>query len=135
MEAYVSYTPAAMIVRIYTGSMGIFYDGTNTKEILYIEGSTGLIGIQTKDQNQSPVFYYAYTDYLGSITELTNESGEVVFEQNFDAWGRRRNAFTVTPRGSTSCSLANKLIALRHANKNVMGGSYSPMEGKRFKSA
>ncbi|HEX4887224.1 MAG TPA: RHS repeat-associated core domain-containing protein [Luteibaculaceae bacterium] len=94
MEAYVSYTPAAMIVRIYTGSMGIFYDGTNTKEILYIEGSTGLIGIQTKDQNQSPVFYYAYTDYLGSITELTNESGEVVFEQNFDAWGRRRNAFT-----------------------------------------
>jgi len=35
--------------------------------------------------------YYVYTDHLGSILKLTDESGAVIYEQNYDAWGRERN--------------------------------------------
>jgi len=35
---------------------------------------------------------YTYTDNLGSILAVTNEVGTVIARQNFDAWGRRRNA-------------------------------------------
>ncbi len=35
--------------------------------------------------------YYAYTDYLGTLTALTDADGEVVERQAFDPWGNRRN--------------------------------------------
>ena len=35
--------------------------------------------------------YYVFTDHLGSILKLTDESGTTIAEQNFDAWGRKRN--------------------------------------------
>ena len=35
--------------------------------------------------------YYTYQDYLGSLLAVTNATGAVVMEQNFDAWGRNRN--------------------------------------------
>ena len=34
--------------------------------------------------------YYAYTDYLGSLTALTDADGEVVERQAFGPWGNRR---------------------------------------------
>jgi RHS repeat-associated protein len=37
------------------------------------------------------VINYVYTDHLGSIVSVTNETGSIIAEQNFDAWGRNRN--------------------------------------------
>jgi RHS repeat-associated protein len=39
-------------------------------------------------------YHYTYTDHLGSILTVTNSSGVLEYEQNFDAWGRNRNATT-----------------------------------------
>jgi RHS repeat-associated protein len=37
-------------------------------------------------------YHYTYTDHLGSILTTTNSTGAIESEQNFDAWGRSRNA-------------------------------------------
>ena len=40
--------------------------------------------------NQSTgTYYYAFTDHLGSVTRLFNESGTSVFEAEYDAWGKQ----------------------------------------------
>jgi RHS repeat-associated protein len=38
--------------------------------------------------------YYTYTDHLGSILTLTDEQGNTVLSQSFDAWGRDRDPAT-----------------------------------------
>ena len=64
-----------------------------TREIHYISGGDGLCAIVVKE-NGSFAFNFPYTDHLGSILTVTNASGAVIAEQNFDAWGRRRNVST-----------------------------------------
>lgn len=44
-----------------------------------------------KKDNDVGKMYYVYSDHLGSILTLTDDQGTIVFEQNFDAWGRKRN--------------------------------------------
>lgn len=36
-------------------------------------------------------YFYTYCDHLGSILTVTNEYGNVIGEQSFDAWGRYRD--------------------------------------------
>jgi len=54
--------------------------------IVYVAGGNGLCAMIVNG-----VPHAVYTDYLGSILKITNEYGATVAEQNFDAWGRRRN--------------------------------------------
>ena len=67
----------------------------NTEYIHYISGGDGLCAIVRKINNY-PDFHFAfvYTDHLGSILSITNANGNGIGEQNFDAWGRRRNAWS-----------------------------------------
>ena len=69
--------------------------GSTTQYIQYISAGDGLALIYVS-QGTTHTPYYAYTDHLGSILTLTNSSGTVVAEQNYDAWGRRRNPATWT---------------------------------------
>ena len=39
-------------------------------------------------------FRYVYKDHLGSVVTVTDETGNIIAEQNFDAWGRQRNPDT-----------------------------------------
>jgi len=66
---------------------------TGTREIHYISGANGLCAIVVKE-NGVYNYYFTYTDYLGSILTVTDITGAVVAEQNFDAWGRFRNPST-----------------------------------------
>jgi RHS repeat-associated protein len=52
--------------------------------------------IVVKRDNAAFEYYFPYTDHLGSIVAVTssNSSGLLVAEQNFDAWGRKRNPNT-----------------------------------------
>ncbi|MBX7183240.1 MAG: FG-GAP-like repeat-containing protein, partial [Bacteroidia bacterium] len=72
--------------------------GNDVYEINYIPGGDGLAAINVKHKPISgepdESYFYVYKDHLGSIITLTKEEGQVVYEQNFDAWGRRRNAET-----------------------------------------
>lgn len=81
--------------RYYAGSyekLIIEEDGEiQVYELHYVESPAGLTAIHVKQNGGQAHTFYVYKDYLGSITELTDEGGEIVLEQNFDAWGRSRN--------------------------------------------
>lgn len=62
----------------------------NDRKVHYISGSDGLAAIYI-ETNGSGQLYYAYTDYLGSLTTLTDEAGTVVENHAFDPWGNRRD--------------------------------------------
>lgn len=51
--------------------------------------SVGKVVYNEDTQAYTP--YTVYTDYLVSIEILTNEAGQVQFEQSFDAWGNLRD--------------------------------------------
>ncbi len=77
-------------------SLWIFYyeidfdDIYNPRHIHYIGSPTGLAAIVV-DDGTDVEYYCVYTDHLGSILTVTDDQGDIVAEQNFDAWGRRRN--------------------------------------------
>jgi RHS repeat-associated protein len=56
------------------------------------------------ENGNAPQLFYTYTDHLGSITAVTNAQGNVIARQNFDAWGRRRNAldYSYLPQHTTT---------------------------------
>lgn len=62
-------------------------------QIHYIAADDQLVCMMVKEGGTEK-YYYIYNDNLGSILSITNESGTVVAEQNFDAWGRYRNPNT-----------------------------------------
>lgn len=68
--------------------------GANTQHIHYINSDGGLVAIVVKDAGGYQ-YYSAYTDHLGSIVRVTNETGSSTqAQQNYDAWGRERNPET-----------------------------------------
>ena len=76
--------------RLYMGDYEIDTKNGVTREIHYISGGDGMCSIVIKE-NDGYNYYFPYTDHLGSILTITNISGTVVAEQNFDAWGRKRH--------------------------------------------
>ena len=79
--------------RYYAGSYEKDVTGSSTKHLHYIDAGEGLVAIVVRE-NGIDNFYYTYTDHLGSTLRVTNATGAVVLEQNFDAWGRKRDATT-----------------------------------------
>jgi len=62
-------------------------------EIHYIAGGNGLTAIYVI-KNGVGELNYTYTNQLGSIVTLTDDIGNIVAEQSFDAWGRYRDPQT-----------------------------------------
>ncbi len=63
------------------------FEKDNTgRYVHYVSSPVGLIAIV-----ENNVTHYTYTDHLGSILAVTNSGGGIEAEQNFDAWGRRRD--------------------------------------------
>lgn len=80
----------AVETKYYFGAMEVQIKGGGTRYIHYINGGNGLCAILVKEGG-TVTPYYVYTDHLGSLLTVTNAAGTVVAEQNFDAWGRKRN--------------------------------------------
>ena len=57
-----------------------------TKDICYIAGAKGITAVYMNEQ-----MYYLRRDHQGSITGLIDQDGNIVEENSYDAWGRRRN--------------------------------------------
>jgi RHS repeat-associated protein len=66
-----------------------FINGVN-REIHYVSGGNGMCAIIVREGGVNS-FYFVYGDHLGSVLTVTDIGGNVVAEQNFDAWGRNRN--------------------------------------------
>lgn len=64
--------------------------GNNTREVHYINNNEGLCAMYIIENGVGNL-YYAHTDHLGSILKVTDQSGNSVAEQSFDAWGQPRN--------------------------------------------
>ncbi len=77
-------------IRYFFGNYEKQVLGSTTNEIHYIDGGNGLCAIAVRT-NGIDTYYTVYTDHLGSIVTLTNNTGNIIAEQNFDPWGRRRN--------------------------------------------
>ncbi len=45
-------------------------------------------------KNDEVETFYIYKDFLGNYEAITNETGQLLEEQSFDPWGRRRNPHT-----------------------------------------
>ncbi len=69
----------------------INYTNGKHTEVHYIAGGDGLAAVYVKKSGSNGQLYYAYTDQLSSTTTLTDEKGKVVYQQSFDAWGRKRS--------------------------------------------
>ncbi len=78
--------------RWYAGSRYIKETaGGTTKEFTWIGGDAYSAPCLAVTQSGATTYYYLLRDHLGTITHVTDASGNVVNEYSFDAWGRRRN--------------------------------------------
>ncbi|GAA4419283.1 RHS repeat-associated core domain-containing protein [Nibrella viscosa] len=107
----------------------------NDKYLHYISSPAGLVAIVVRE-NGNDSYYYTYTDHLGSILTVSNSSGALVAEQNFDPWGRRRNANDWTYnnvssapdwlyRGYTGHEMLDPFVLI-----NMNGRIYDPVLGR-----
>jgi len=65
---------------------------------LYLDGSPYTASIiLEKTGAASPQTYYLHHDYLGSITQISDNNGNLAAEYSYDAWGRMRNVNTWQP--------------------------------------
>ncbi|MES2512657.1 MAG: SpvB/TcaC N-terminal domain-containing protein [Bacteroidota bacterium] len=105
---------------------------TSTKQIHYINGLNGLCAMYVID-NGVGTMYYIYNDHLGSINTITDASGNIVTEQNFDAWGRKRNTtyWSYNSIGSTPNWLYRGFTGHEHLPQfsliNMNGRLYDPL--------
>lgn len=84
--------------RFYIGAYEKETDATNTREVNYIHCDNKLHAIYVVE-NGIGTMNYVYTDHLGSIQTITDESANIITEQSFDAWGRQRNPLNWTYTG------------------------------------
>ena len=70
----------------YAGDYERITENGTTRHFFYLDNGC----IYVIEGNQSTgTCYYAFTDHLGSVTRIFNESGTSVFEAEYDAWGRQ----------------------------------------------
>lgn len=89
--------------RVYVGNSEYQYDqnGDLLYSVDYVAGGDGLCALVVRDftptaTTSEPQVFTVYKDYLGSINVLVDENGTVAAEQEFDPWGRYRDANTWT---------------------------------------
>lgn len=86
--------------RYYFGDYELQLEPTHgiVRFIHYISSGNELVAIAERElragSSNSEAIHYVYTDYLGSLLTVTDASGVVEYEQNFDAWGRSRDVVT-----------------------------------------
>jgi len=65
--------------------------GGKTRKIHYLSGGNGLAALYIEKDGNGQL-YYAYTDYLGSLTALTDADGNVEDQKVFGPWVNCRKA-------------------------------------------
>jgi RHS repeat-associated protein len=60
----------------------------------YLSGPQGVYAIHVKHPNGNTEINYIHKDHLGSWHTITDQSGVLLQELSFDAWGQRRNPET-----------------------------------------
>ncbi len=109
---------------IYADDYERVTENGTTRHFYYLDN--GCIYV-IKGNQSTGTCYYAFTDHLGSVTRIFNESGTSVFEADYDAWGKQ----TVTKntihfqRGYTGHEMLPEFGLI-----NMNGRLYDPMLGR-----
>ena len=65
--------------------------GSTTTELLYIGGSPYTAPVVIEKKGTTVKTWYLHRDYLGSITCISNQNGNLEAEYSYTAWGQLRN--------------------------------------------
>jgi len=109
--------------------------GGVTTDIHIVKGGNGTCAVIVR-QNGVNSFYVAYIDHLRSVLTLTDLNGNVIAEQNYDAWGRNRNPqnWTYGSIPSVPSWLYRGYTGHEHLPQfglvNMNGRIYDPIEGR-----
>jgi RHS repeat-associated protein len=92
--------PASNFIRTKTYIGGIYEEveqNGETKKIHYISSPGGLFAIYTQSEILNHQFVYIHKDHLGSVQAISDETGALIEEYSYDAWGLRRDPNTWIP--------------------------------------
>ena len=76
------------------GSYETVTENGTEKQRLYLDGSPYTASIVAEKIGALTKLYYLHRDYLGSITQISDENANLAAEYSYDAWGRMRNVNT-----------------------------------------
>lgn len=96
MKMHLTKDSTDVLTRYYIGGQyEIDKTDAGTKEKLYLDGSPyNASSVLIRENGGDWKIHYICRDYLGSITHLTNDSGDLLQELSYDAWGRLRDPET-----------------------------------------
>jgi len=106
------------------------------KETHYIFAAGGAIAIYIRSSLGATSTHYLHKDHLGSMQCITDETGHLLQELSYDAWGNRRNVdtwdvYTTLPAGIL---LARGFTGHEHIDLfdliNMDGRIYDPIVGR-----
>ncbi len=115
----------------YAGDYEKITSSGTTKEVIYLKVENVVIAMIEKE-NGIEKLYYVCTDHLGSILSIFTENAVVVEEQNFDAWGNRRNPTDLSYNNIPNLQILSRgFTGHEHMNEfgltNMNGRLYDPI--------
>ena len=106
-----------LLTRYYLGdNYELDVDSTGVHERLYLGGGYYDASAVLMKKGDTSSVYFIHRDYLGSVLQIADAQGNIVEENNFDAWGCRRNPSTL------------KAYAIGAAPKLLLGRGYTGHE-------
>ena len=135
--------------KLYVGNCEYIRGVDRRRQLTYLTGPMGVFAVYEElgpgfkggdddeegrdddDGGSSAALFYLHRDHLGSITTITNESGAIVQELSYDAWGNLRNpttwsgSFTGTPKFDRGYTGHEHLCTFGLINMN--GRVYDPV--------
>ena len=108
--------------------------GNQVRQLHNIVGGDGLVAVFVRN-NGLDTMYYVHTDHLGSINVITSQTGAVIKNYSFDAWGNRRNPTNWTYSNIPATFLFSRgFTGHEHLDQfaliNMNGRMYDPMLGR-----
>ena len=117
---------ATVRTTLYAGDYERITEDGTTRHIYHL--GHGVIYV-LEDGDTEGEFYYTYTDHLGSITRIYNETGTTVFSAEYDAWGNQTvhqtNSDFTFHRGYTGHEMLPEFGLI-----NMNGRLYDPILGR-----
>jgi len=81
---------ATLMTKYYCENYEKEVTATSVRELHYLQSPSGLFAIMVK-QGTTETMYYTHNDHLGSITAISDATGNLVESLSYDPWGRRHN--------------------------------------------
>ena len=86
---YTTNPSAPLMTKYYSENYEKEVAATSVRELHYLQSPSGLFAIMVK-QGTNETMYYTHNDHLGSLTAISDATGNLVESLSYDPWGRRR---------------------------------------------